>query len=282
MGDGPSTGFLNAVRPPIVVPNGVRDLDSALRRSPEARRGQAAYHPRMVAGQGGGGRVAAAIPAYQAAPSVGAVVAATLAVLPDVLVVDDGSTDGTGAAAEGAGARVVRHAENRGKGRALATAFEDLFARGFEAVVTLDADGQHLGGEIPKLLAAWRGGAELVVGSRARLFGQMHVVRSVANALSSRLLSLAAGRRLPDAQSGFRLYTRTLVGRTGFPESGFEAESAVLIRAARGGARLAWPEIELGFADGRLTSHYRPVADSLRIAVAAVRARFSPPAAAAP
>ena len=230
----------------------------------------------MEAGQGGGGRVAAAIPAYQAAPSVGAVVAAALAVLPDVLVVDDGSTDGTGAAAEAAGARVVRHAENRGKGSALATAFEDLFGRGFEAVVTLDADGQHLGGEIPKLLAAWHEGADLVVGSRARLFPQMHVVRHCSNRLSTRLLSLAAGRRLADAQCGFRLYTRALLDRTGFPESGFEAESAVLVRAARAGARIDWPDIELGFADGRLTSHYRPLADSVRIVVAVVAARLAP------
>jgi glycosyltransferase involved in cell wall biosynthesis len=205
------------------------------------------------------------------------VVAATLAVVPDVLVVDDGSTDGTGAAAQEAGARVVRHAENRGKGSALATAFDELFGRGFEAVVTLDADGQHLGSEVPKLLAAWRDGAELVVGSRAALFREMHVVRRCSNTLSTRLLSLAAGRRLPDAQSGFRLYTRDLLERTGFPESGFEAESAVLVRAARAGARIAWPTIELGFADGRLTSHYRPIRDSVRIAVAAVRARRTSP-----
>lgn len=229
--------------------------------------------------QRGGGRVAAAIPAYQAAPSVGAVVEATQGVLEEVLVVDDGSTDRTGAAASAAGARVLRHAENRGKGRALATAFEDLFGRGFDAVVTLDADGQHLASEIPVLLAAWGEGADLVVGSRAHLFARMHAVRRCSNGLSTRLLSFAAGRRLPDAQSGFRLYTRVLVERTGFPESGFEAESAVLIRAARGGARIAWPAVELGFADGRLTSHFRPVADSLRIAGAAVRARFSAPRA---
>jgi len=75
-------------------------------------------------------------------------------------------------------------------------------------------------------------------------------------------------------QSGFRLYSRNLIAEIGFPESRFDAESAVVVRAARAGYRIAVVPIALGFADGRTTSHYRPVVDSLRIASAVTRARF--------
>lgn len=220
--------------------------------------------------------IAAVIPAYQAAPSVGAVVRGTLDLVPDVLVIDDGSTDATAEEARRAGARVISHPVNRGKGAALATAFRDLFGRGFDAVITLDADGQHLPEEIPKLLAAVdpAGGADLVLGVRDHLFGEMSAVRRFGNRLSSRVISFAAGQHLTDIQTGFRYYSRRLIQTVGFPESRFEAESAVVVRAARRGFRVVTVPVRLGFADGRLTSHYRPLKDSLRIAGAVARARL--------
>jgi glycosyltransferase involved in cell wall biosynthesis len=219
-------------------------------------------------------RIAAAIPALDAAPTIGDIVRRTLAVVPDVLVVDDGSTDGTGARAEAAGARVHIHDRNRGKGAALRTAFDDLFGRGVDVVVTLDADGQHLPEQIPHLLHLAVEGADLVIGTREHLFDAMSLMRRTSNRLSSRAISLFAGRPLADVQSGFRVYTRRLISGIGFPESRFDAESAVVVRAARAGYRIAVVPVELGFADGRTTSHYRPVVDSLRIASAVTRARF--------
>ena len=225
-------------------------------------------------------RIAAAIPAFQAAASVADVVRRTRAVIEEVLVVDDGSTDGTGDAARGAGADVVAHPANRGKGAALVTAFRTLFGRGCDAVVTVDADGQHLPEEIPRLLEAARGGADLVLGTRDHLFAEMVAARRVANRLSSWAISWAAGQRLSDVQTGFRLYTRRVVEATGFPETRFDAESAVVVRASRRGFRIVTVPVRLGFADGRTTSHYRPLVDSLRIARGVMRARLEATAAA--
>jgi glycosyltransferase involved in cell wall biosynthesis len=223
-------------------------------------------------------QVAVAIPAYQAAPTVGQVVrdvlGAGLAILPEVLVIDDGSTDATAEEARRAGARVISLPRNQGKGAALAAAFADLFGRGATAVVTLDADGQHLAHEIPKLLAAAAPDADLVLGVRDHLFTNMSRVRRASNRLSSRAISFAAGQPLADVQTGFRFYSRRLIERVGFPEARFEAESAVVVRAARAGFTVLTVPVKLGFADGRTTSHYRPLLDSLRIASAVTRARF--------
>ena len=195
----------------------------------------------------------------------------------ELLVVDDGSTDGTAAAARVAGARVVRHPANLGKGRALLTAFEDLFERGYAQVLTLDADGQHRPDQIPVLLQAGRAEAGLVIGSRAHLFREMHGVRRVSNRLSSIVISAVAGRTIADVQSGFRLYSRRLIEVVGFPEPRYEAESAIVVRAARLGFPVVSVPIQLGYADGRSTSHYRPVIDSMRIAGAVSQGRRGSP-----
>ena len=218
--------------------------------------------------------VGIAIPAYDAGSTVAEVVRRTFALLPNVLVVDDGSRDETRREAAAAGAEVIFNKQNLGKGAALRSAFSVLFGRGFEAVVTVDADGQHLPEEIPKLIEGWDEGGDLVMGTRDHLYGEMNRVRRASSTLSSRAISFFAGVELRDCQTGFRLYTRDLIEKTGFPEPRFEAESAVIVRAARQGLPILAVPVRLGFADGLSTSHYRPVVDSLRIAAAVARARF--------
>jgi glycosyltransferase involved in cell wall biosynthesis len=218
-------------------------------------------------------KIAAAIPAYQAEPWVGDVVTRTRKVIPEVLVIDDCSTDRTAQVAHAAGAEVVSHPVNQGKGSALRTAFQLLMERGCAAVVTLDADGQHLPEEIPVLLDAWPDG-DLILGTRSHVFAQMSTVRRLSNSLSSMAISVLAGQRLGDIQTGFRLYTRRLIEDVPFLGSRFEAESAVVVRAANMGYRIIQTPIELAVVDGRRTSHYRPLVDSLRIAVAVIGARY--------
>src|SRR5713101_1795563 len=114
------------------------------------------------------------IPAFNAAKTVGDVIRASKEIIPDVVVVNDGSRDDTAAVARAAGAEVVDHPQNRGKGGALKTGFAYAIQNGYDVVITLDADGQHLPREIPKFLRAREETkADLIIGGRSHLFDQM-------------------------------------------------------------------------------------------------------------
>lgn len=220
--------------------------------------------------------VLAVIPAYNAGRSVGDVVRGTRASIRNVLVVDDGSSDDTAAAAKSAGAEVIRHAENRGKGAALKSGFAHAMQHGYGAVLTLDADGQHLPREIPKLLACREEtGADLIIGGRAHLFGQMLPRRRMANRFSAWSIARASGTGITDSQSGFRIYSSNLLRKISLRADGFDLESEVIVRAGRGGFKVVTTAVELGFVDGVSTSHYKPLKDTLRIAWTVFRTRLS-------
>jgi glycosyltransferase involved in cell wall biosynthesis len=222
-------------------------------------------------------RLMALIPALDAEKTLEPVVHGVLGFIDDLIVVDDGSSDATSAVARAAGARVIRHPENRGKGAALKSGFERALAEGFDAVLTLDADGQHLPGEIPRLIDAWTATeADLVIGSRAHLFAGMLGRRRGANRFSAWAISKAAGVKVGDSQSGFRIYSARLLRTLPMKANGFDAESEVIVRAGRSGMPILSVPIELGFVDGISTSHYRPVADTLRIAWTVAKTRLAP------
>jgi len=217
----------------------------------------------------------ALIPAYNAAQFLQPVVEDALKVLPDVVVVDDGSVDGTHEVARKAGARVVRHEKNRGKGGALKTGFQYALEQGFDSIVTLDADGQHLPAQIPLFIEArQKTGADLIIGSRSRLFTGMKRRRRLANRFSAATISWSSGSPVDDSQSGFRLYSRKLLQAVRMKSDGFAAESEIIVRAGRGGFPILMIPIDLGFVDGVHTSHYRAVKDTFRIAWVVFRTRF--------
>jgi glycosyltransferase involved in cell wall biosynthesis len=222
--------------------------------------------------------VAALIPAYRAAPTVGAVVAGARAHLGRVLVVDDGSRDGTAAAAAAAGAEVVSHAANAGKGAALRTGLGVLARAGIARALTLDADGQHLPSQIPVLLAASDAAPDaFVVGVRRKAGHQIRRINKLGNWVADRALRTIARRPIPDTQSGFRVYpvAATLELRTVGDRFDFETE--ILLRAARRGLRVIGVPVDVHYPPvGERISHYRAGRDTLRIIATVLRVLRSP------
>jgi glycosyltransferase involved in cell wall biosynthesis len=210
------------------------------------------------------------IPAYEAAHLVGDVVRGARRHLP-VLVVDDGSRDDTSGAAAREGAEVVRQEPNQGKGAALKTGFRYALDRGFQAVLTLDADGQHDPAEIPAFLATWRGDRpDLVVG--ARDFGDMPPTRRFANTVGRWALSRAVGQEIPDNQSGYRLLSRRLVEATlESDEAGFEFEVDMVLICLRRDWPIAWVPIRTIY-EGH-GSHISPLQHVVRFFRVVARAR---------
>jgi glycosyltransferase involved in cell wall biosynthesis len=229
-------------------------------------------------------RLLAVVPAHDEAPRIAAVVRAAAAHLP-VLVVDDGSTDGTAGAAREAGAEVLERRPNAGKGAALRAGFRAAIERDCDGVVTLDGDGQHDPAEIPAFLAAFAaapgGRPDLVVGCRD--FARMPPTRRLANTVGGWAFSWAVGTSVPDNQSGYRLVGRRLMEASlASDERGFEFEVEMLATCVARGWPVAWVPIRTIYSGA--PSHIRPAAHvrhffrAVRAARRTVhRARGAPP-----
>jgi glycosyltransferase involved in cell wall biosynthesis len=208
-------------------------------------------------------RVFAVIPARNAAATIGPVVRGLKATLPDaeVLVVDDGSVDDTGARAREAGAAVFRHTLNQGKGAALQTGFDEALRLGADTVLALDADGQHDPSWAPKLLAGLEA-SDLVVGSRLRSRASMPWLRRVTNDVTSWWVSRLARTPIEDSQSGYRAIRATVLRRVRPEARRFEYESEYLVAAARAGFRIGAVPIPTLY--NAPESHIRPLVDTAR------------------
>ena len=211
--------------------------------------------------------VAVLIPAFNCEAAVANVVHGAREHVGRVLVVDDGSADRTAAAAEAAGAEVRRQTSNRGKGAALRWGMGVLAAGGATHALTMDGDGQHLASEIPTLLHACAAepGA-LVIGARQVDPGTVAPIRLFGNRFADRWVEIACAQRLPDTQSGMRIYPIREVLALGCKADRFAFETEILIRAARAGVpirsvpvRVYNPPIH------ERVSHFRPVVDTVRI-----------------
>jgi UDP-N-acetylglucosamine---dolichyl-phosphate N-acetylglucosaminyltransferase len=215
----------------------------------------------------------ALIAAYNEAAHVAQVVHGVRRHMPAVYVVDDGSTDATAEAARNAGATVLAHDRNFGKGCALRTGLSHILQTPFTHVVLLDADLQHDPTEIPKLIGAAERGADLVLGEREFNRDAMPPARYYSNVIGSRILSWFVGADVVDSQSGFRVIKSDLLRKVTLTGRGYEIETEMLIKLMRAGARLECVTVRRLQYDG-VRSHIRPFRDTFRTCMLALRYRF--------
>lgn len=220
-------------------------------------------------------RILALIPAYNESAHIADVVARAGKHLP-VLVVDDGSKDDTSAVAKNAGAEVVRQVPNQGKGVALQNGLRYALEMGYDAVITLDADGQHAPEEIPLFVKNYEQlHSDLVIGCRN--FKQMPLVRRCSNTLGTWMFSWAVGQPVRDNQSGYRLISSRLIREIlDSRENGFEYEVEMIVRCVQQKMKLDWVPIQTIYADEH--SHIHPLHHAyhfMRVVVQTRKAIFS-------
>lgn len=203
------------------------------------------------------------IPAYQARATIGGLVREIRSQGLPAVVVDDASTDGTASEAEGAGAEVIRRPANGGKGVALREGMASVCRQGYDWIVTMDADGQHLASEIPRLLGeAASGQAGLILGNRMGQPQGMPLDRRVTNGFMSWLISRLVRQELPDTQCGFRAISRRLLESVTLATDRFEIESELVLKAARAGFSIR--SVPVASVYRRQLSFIRPIRDTVR------------------
>ena len=217
-------------------------------------------------------KVAALIPAFNEAETIAEVVAGVRPHVDLVIVVDDGSGDGTSDLARRAGAEVLSHPQNRGKGQAVRTGLAEILTRDYSHVLMLDGDMQHRPDEAPRLLdAAQKTGAELVVGERQFRRDEMPASRYHANRIGSRALSGFMGVRLGDTQCGYRVFRTDVLRRMKLRATGYDIETEMLVKVGRLGGHIEHVPVTAVYG---VRSKLRPVRDTTRTCFRAVYYRF--------
>lgn len=194
---------------------------------------------------------------------IGSVVQAVRGFIPDVIVVDDGSPDETAIKAGQAGASVIRHETNCGKGAALDTGFRAARERGFDFVITMDGDGQHAPADLPAFIQTYlQSGTPVLIGNRMAETQAMPRVRRITNRIMSWLLSREMGQWIPDTQCGYRLYALAVIPCISAESKRFAAESEILMELSHRG--IAIGSVPIATIYGNEQSKIHPVKDAVR------------------
>lgn len=189
-----------------------------------------------------------------------------------LLVVDDGSTDATANIAGCLPINVIHHRSNRGKGAALRTGFDWALEHCFSGVITMDADGQHDPSAIPLLVETARERrVDLLIGSRYCQFQEMAGLRAFWNRFGVWCVRRRTGLAVSDSQSGLRYYSARLLRDVRLTSTGYDLEMEIVMKAWRQGFAVDSVPVAARVADGRATSHYRPVRDTWNICMTFLR-----------
>ena len=220
--------------------------------------------------------VCVVIPCYNNGKTVADVVRQAMEYCEDVIVVNDGSTDHTAMAFETHGRAslqnditVITHPVNKGKGKALTTGFRAAMEKGFRYAITMDADGQHYACDLPAFADALSTHSNtLIVGSRQFDQPNMPSKNSFANRFSNFWFTVQTGQKLPDTQTGYRLYPLNKMGKMKLFTSRYEAELSLLVRSAWRGIEILPIPINVYYPPKEeRVSHFRPGVDFFRISV---------------
>ena len=216
--------------------------------------------------------VAIVVPALNEALRIREVVEGALAQCPNVIVVDDGSTDGTAERIADLPVTVLRHAQRKGKGESLRDGFREALRQGLRGVLTMDGDGQHRADDLPRLLeSANRHPGCIIIGARLRKRASQPTYRRLANEFGDWGIAWGTGYQVADSQSGQRFYPAEVLALEDVPGEGFVFEAQIVISAARTlGTRCVSVPIEsryrcAGSDEQFRASHFRPLTDLYRI-----------------
>ncbi|MBF0593780.1 MAG: glycosyltransferase family 2 protein [Candidatus Omnitrophica bacterium] len=213
------------------------------------------------------------IPAYNEAQALGSLVKDVRSRGFDVLVVDDGSKDSSAEIAREAGAMVLVNASNHGKGYSLQRGFDYILGRDYEALITIDGDGQHATDDLQKFVALFeRDRPDIICGNRMRNPKGMPGVRFVTNKIMSGLISLVCRQKIYDTQCGYRLIRTEVLRNIQVSSTAFEIESEVIIKASKKGYRIVSVPIQTIYSNER--SKINPFFDTVRFFVYIIREMF--------
>ena len=220
-------------------------------------------------------KICALIPAFNEAPYIAKIVEETRGHVETVIVIDDGSVDGTAQLALAAGATCLGSQINCGKSSALRRGIDYARANGFTHVITLDGDGQHLPQDIPAMLrVAEDTGADMVIGARPFALNLMPRSRYYSNTIGSRIASALIGCEIKDSQSGFRLIRIDKLSKIKLRSRRYEIEMEVLIKMAQTGCTFAHSPIHMVYFNDEAHSKLRPIRDTTRTCLWSLAYRF--------
>jgi len=208
-------------------------------------------------------RICVVIPVHNENRSIAELVKALLEKGLDVLVVDDGSTDGSGEIAIQEGAYVIHHPVRKGKGASLKEGFNYIQESGYEGIIVMDGDGQHDPKDLPYFMqAATDESVDLVIGNRMDNTKNMPPLRLITNKFMSALISYACGKKIPDTQCGFRFIRVAVLKALDLQCNDFEIETEMLMKAARQNLTIISIPITTIYRNEESKIH--PVRDSVR------------------